>query len=173
MPSGRRMRGGPAASWRPLRRQRCPPVGGGSRAPWRGRAARCPAGGGGGGGGGRVGGPGTCAPAAPRRAVPRRPTAGPGWGGPPCAALWPAGLRRGGARRRPRAQQRRWEEARRGRCLPAAIAAGCGVEVRPAESYRAPLRHGQPGRAGGLQPAGGRSARWGPGWSGCRTEALA
>lgn len=65
------MRGGPAASQRPLKRQRCPLVGDGSRVPWQRtgrvwRSARGPAGGGGGGGACRAGGPPACTPGWPR-----------------------------------------------------------------------------------------------------------
>lgn len=74
MPSGRRVRGGRAAFWQ----QRCPALGGGSRAPWQQpgrprRAARCPAGEGAEAGavpGGRAG-PGHVRPL-------HRPTAGSG-----------------------------------------------------------------------------------------------
>lgn len=136
------MPGGPAASWRPLKRQRCPPVGDRSRArrqpPERPRSVS------GGGGAWWRGGPGTCAPAAPPR-----PAAGPG---SPAPGSVPRQQRWRGRPRVEAGELLRSHETRRGRCLSAGIPAGCGVETAPAESYRSPLCHGQPGRAEGCIP---------------------
>lgn len=144
MPGGRRVRGGPAASWR----QRCPPVGGGSRAPWRQpgrprRAAQCPAGAGGGGGGGacRAGGPGTCATAAPPHGRVR----------PPCGGGGPAGLRAQAGK------QLRLEERRREATFPRGSppAAECSRVPRGAA--------GRPSGTGGLAEMRGCRPRAGPG----------